>query len=55
MRRPRSRLARSRRSLAFGAVWLLRAACFAITFLPIALVIVLSFGADAFTVIPPSE
>jgi len=54
MRRPRSIAARIRRPLGFGAVWLLRASAFTLLFVPIALVIVLSFGADAYTVLPPS-
>lgn len=54
MRRPGSAAGRFRRPIAFGAVWLLRLAAFALLFLPIALVIVLSFGADSYTVIPPS-
>jgi putative spermidine/putrescine transport system permease protein len=39
--------------VAFGVVWLLRGAAFALLFTPILLVILLSFGGDAFTSIPP--
>jgi putative spermidine/putrescine transport system permease protein len=53
LRRRRSALARARRPLAFGAVWLLRAAAFALLFTPIVLVVWLSFGAESFTSIPP--
>lgn len=53
MARRRSAAARVRRPLAFAAVWLLRAGAFALLFAPIVLVIVLSFGGDAFTSIPP--
>jgi putative spermidine/putrescine transport system permease protein len=51
--RPRSRAARARRVLGFGAVWLLRACAFVLLFAPILLVILVSFGGDSFTSIPP--
>lgn len=54
MLRTRTTIARIRRPLAFCAVWVLRGSTFALLFLPIALVIVLSFGVDAYTVIPPN-
>lgn len=40
--------------MAFVAVWLLRAMAFMLLFVPIALIIVLSFAADRYTVIPPT-
>ena len=46
-------IARIRRPLAFGAVWLLRIGAFALLFAPILLVILLSFGGESFTSIPP--
>jgi putative spermidine/putrescine transport system permease protein len=52
--RSRSPIARIRRPLAFGVVWTLRSAAFALLFLPIVLVVALSFGADSYTAIPPS-
>jgi putative spermidine/putrescine transport system permease protein len=53
LRRHRGIVARIRRPLGFGAVWGLRACAFALLFLPIVLVIFLSFGGDSYTVIPP--
>jgi putative spermidine/putrescine transport system permease protein len=53
LRRPRTAVARMRRPLALTAVWCLRAAAFLLLFTPIVLVILLSFGGDAFTSIPP--
>jgi putative spermidine/putrescine transport system permease protein len=46
-------VARLRRLLAFGTVWALRGATFALLFMPILLVIALSFGGESFTTIPP--
>jgi len=53
LRRRRSLVGRVRRPLGFAALWLLRIGAFALLFAPILLVIVLSFGGDAFTSIPP--
>jgi putative spermidine/putrescine transport system permease protein len=53
LRKHRGPAARLRRSLAFGAVWLLRGFTFTLLFVPILLVILLSFNGQAFTTIPP--
>lgn len=42
-----------RRAAAYGTVWTLRALALALMLLPIGLVIFLSFGKEAYTVIPP--
>jgi len=55
LRRRRSPLARVRRHVGFGTVWLLRIAAFALLFTPILLVILLSFNAGSFTSIPPQS
>lgn len=55
MRRHRNGAHRAGRVLAFGAVWALRAAAFVLLFLPMALVILLSFSGDAYTTLPPSS
>ncbi|MGD9944389.1 MAG: ABC transporter permease [Burkholderiaceae bacterium] len=44
---------RARRHAAFGSVWVLRAAAFLLLFLPIVLVILLSFSGDTYTMLPP--
>jgi putative spermidine/putrescine transport system permease protein len=53
LRSPGTIVARVRRPLAFGLVWVLRGAAFTLLLAPILLVIVLSFGGDSFTTIPP--
>jgi putative spermidine/putrescine transport system permease protein len=42
------------RSAGFSTVWLLRVLALLLLFIPIVLVMYVSFGADAYTVIPPS-
>lgn len=54
MRRRRSPLARGVRLLSFAAVGAARGLAILLLLAPIGLVIFLSFGADAYTVIPPS-
>lgn len=54
MRRRRSRGARWVRGLCFAGVGLARALAILLLLVPIGLVVFLSFGADAYTVIPPS-
>ncbi len=44
---------RFRRSLAFFLVWTLRGGAFLLLFLPILLVVLLSFSGDAYTTLPP--
>jgi ABC-type spermidine/putrescine transport system, permease component II len=53
MRNHRNALHRARRQLAFGSVWTLRGAAFVLLFLPILLVILMSFSGDAFSTLPP--
>src|SRR5690554_5330909 len=53
LRRHQHPLVKLRRPLAFSAVWMLRAGAFMLLFLPILLVMLLSFGNEAFTTIPP--
>ena len=53
MRKHRNTAHRARRSLAYGVVWALRGAAFALLFFPILLVILLSFSGDAYTTLPP--
>ena len=55
MRSHRNSIHRARRVLAYGAVWTLRAAAFGLLFLPIVLVILLSFSGDAYTTLPPNS
>ena len=55
MREHRHALHRARRAIAFAAVWALRAAAFALLFLPIFLVLLLSFSGDAYTTLPPGS
>ncbi|VTU15169.1 Inner membrane ABC transporter permease protein YdcV [Variovorax sp. PBL-H6] len=55
MRKHRNGAHRARRSLAFGVVWALRAAAFGLLFLPILLVVLLSFSGDAYTTLPPQS
>ncbi|WP_017522484.1 ABC transporter permease [Pusillimonas noertemannii] len=55
MRKYQSPLYRVRRSVAYGSVWLLRLLAFGLLFLPILLVILLSFGSDAYTTLPPQS
>ncbi|MBB3182426.1 ABC transporter permease [Variovorax sp. Sphag1AA] len=55
MRNHRNSMHRARLSLAFFAVWVLRAAAFGLLFLPILLVILLSFSGDSYTTLPPQS
>jgi putative spermidine/putrescine transport system permease protein len=53
MRRHRGALARLRLRVAVVALWMLRIGAFALLFVPIALVIGMSFGGDAYATFPP--
>lgn len=53
MREHRGPVERAGRSAAFTLVWALRAAAFVLLFLPILLVLLLSFSGDAYTTLPP--
>ncbi|WP_397475857.1 ABC transporter permease [Pusillimonas sp.] len=48
-------LYRIRRWLAYSGVWILRVSAFGLLFLPILLVMLLSFGGDAYTTLPPQS
>ncbi|HVZ45593.1 MAG TPA: ABC transporter permease [Ramlibacter sp.] len=54
MRRPRSAGRRALGRAASGSVWAIRAGALALLFVPILLVIVMSFAGDAFNSLPPS-
>jgi putative spermidine/putrescine transport system permease protein len=53
MRRHRGAVARARLRVAVGLLWLLRIGAFVLLFAPIALVIAMSFGGDAYATFPP--
>lgn len=53
MRKHRNVFHRLRRQLAFSFVWGLRGSAFVLLFLPILLVVLMSFGADAYAILPP--
>ncbi len=53
MPRHRSAAAKARLRVAIGVLWLLRIGAFALLFVPIALVIAMSFGGDAYATFPP--
>ena len=55
MRNYQSRLYRVRRSVAYGGVWMLRLSAFGLLFLPILLVMILSFAGDVYTTLPPQS
>jgi putative spermidine/putrescine transport system permease protein len=54
MRNHRTAMHRARRQFAFASVWLLRCSAFALLFIPIVLVIMMSFSRDAYANLPPS-
>jgi putative spermidine/putrescine transport system permease protein len=54
MRSHRGPLGRITRTTGFGMVWCLRAGAFALLFVPILLVALLSFGAGSYATIPPA-
>lgn len=54
MQRRRSSASSIRCAVGRAAVWLLRCSALLLLFVPIALVMLLSFGADAYTVLPPN-
>jgi putative spermidine/putrescine transport system permease protein len=53
MRSHRGAAARIRLRIGIGALWLMRIGAFALLFVPIALVIAMSFGGDAYATFPP--